>query len=87
MWQGKYFVNIFQQQHSDFSYVIDVINPSVSENDNDMLMAPFTKAEFKNAIFSMHPDKCSGPYGYSPGFSNTFGIYVAMIFLKNVVVG
>jgi len=28
-----YFVNIFQQQNSDFSPVIDVINPSVSAND------------------------------------------------------
>ena len=53
----QYFVNIFQQQNSDFSSVIDVINPSVSDNDNDMLTTPFTKAEFKDAIFSMHPDK------------------------------
>jgi len=68
----QYFVNIFQQQHSDFSYVIDVINPSVSENDNDMLTAPFTKAEFKDVIFSMHPDKCSGPDGYSPCFFQHF---------------
>jgi len=64
----QYFVNIFQQQHSDFSSAIDVINPSISEHDNDMLTTPFTKAEFKDAIFSMHPDKCSGPDGYSPGF-------------------
>ncbi|XP_039687912.1 uncharacterized protein [Medicago truncatula] len=63
----KYFVNIFQQQNSDSSSVIDVINPSVSDNDNEMLTAPFSKAEFKDAIFSMHPDKCSGPDGFNPG--------------------
>jgi len=58
-----YFLNIFQQQGGDFSLVIDVINPSVSTFDNEKLTAPFTKAEFRMAIFSMHPDKCSGPDG------------------------
>jgi len=41
-----YFVNIFQQQDSDFSSVIDIINLSISVNDNDMLTEPFTRAEF-----------------------------------------
>jgi len=68
----NYFVNIFQQQDSDFSSVLDVINPLISDNDNDLLMAPFTKAEFREAIFSMHPDKCSGPASYSPGFYQHF---------------
>ena len=67
-----YFVNIFQQQNSNFSSVIDVIDTSISDNDNDMLTAPFTKAEFKDAISSMHPDKCSGPDGNSPGFYQHF---------------
>jgi len=68
----SYFVNIFQQQASDFSSVIDVINPSISANDNDLLTAPFNKVEFRDAIFSMHPDKCSGPDGYSLGFYQHF---------------
>jgi len=68
----NYFVNIFQQQASDFSSVINVIHPSISVNDNDILTTPFTKAEFRDAIFSMHPDKCSGPNGYSPGFYQHF---------------
>jgi len=61
-------------KYSDFSSVIDVINPSISvnDNDNDIPTAPFTKAEFRDAIFSMHPDKCSGPDGYSPGFYQHF---------------
>jgi len=68
----QYFVNIFQQQNSDSSSVIDVINLSVSDNDNEMLTASFSKAEFKDAIFSMHPDKCSGPDGFNPGFYQHF---------------
>jgi len=67
-----YFVNIFQQQTSDFSPVIDVINPSFSAFDNEKLTALFTKVEFRIAIFSMHLDKCSGPDGYSPGFYHHF---------------
>ena len=67
----NYFVNIFQQD-SDFSSVLDVINPSISDNDNDLLTTPFTKAEFRDATFSMHPDKCSGPDGYNPGFYQHF---------------
>jgi len=39
------FVNIFQQQNGDFASVINVINLSISALDNDMLRAPFTKAE------------------------------------------
>jgi len=79
----QYFVNIFQQQHSDFSSVIDIINTSISENDNAMLTAPFTKAEFKDLIFSLHQDLMVT----TRVSISTFGIYVAMIFLKNVVIG
>jgi hypothetical protein len=68
----QYFVNIFQQQNSEFSSVLDVVSPSISDIDNDTLTAPFTKAEFRAATFSMHPDKCSGPDGYSPGFYQQF---------------
>jgi len=49
-----------------------LLTPSISDNDNDLLTAPFTKAEFRDAIFSMHPDKCSGPDGYNPGFYQHF---------------
>jgi len=51
---------------------MDVINSFVSAFDNEKLISPFTKAEFRIAIFSMHPDKCSGPNGYSPGFYQHF---------------
>jgi len=65
-------VNIFQQQDSDFSSVIDIINPSISVNDNDMLTEPFTRVGFRYSIFSMHRDKCSDPDGYSPSFYQHF---------------
>ena len=69
----QYFVNIkFQKQGGVFSPIIDVIHSSVSTVDNDKLTTPFTKAKFRSAIFSMHPDKCAGPDGYSPGFYQHF---------------
>ena len=57
-------MNIFQKQGGDFSLVIDVINPSISAIDNENLTSPFSKAEFRMAIFSMHLDKGSGSDGY-----------------------
>lgn len=83
----NYFENIFQQQDSDFSSVIDVINPSISAHDYVMLAAPFTKAGFRDAIFSMHPDKYSGPDGYSPGFYQHFWNLCSDDIFMNVVVG
>jgi len=60
------FVDLFQKQNNVASTVIDVIRHSISASDNDLLTAPFTKGEFRDAMFSMHPDKCPRPVGYSP---------------------
>lgn len=68
----NYFVNIFQNHGSASSPVIDVINQSIFAPDNERLMAPFTKAEFREAMFSMHPDKCPGIDGFNPGFYQQF---------------
>jgi len=68
----QYFANIFKKQTGDFTSVISVINSAIFDSDNDMLTAPFTKAEFRDAIFSMHPDKRSGLDGYNPGFYQHF---------------
>jgi hypothetical protein len=37
-----------------------------------MLTTPFVIEEFKEAIFSMKPDKCPGPDGFNPGFFQHF---------------
>jgi len=68
----QYFMNIFHKQGGVFSPVLDAIQSFVSTIYNDKLTAPFTKAEFRSAIFFMHPDKCAGPDGYSPGFYQHF---------------
>jgi len=68
----SYIHDLFQKQHSTSALVIDVIRTSGSNNDNAYLTQPFTKEEFKKAIFSMHPDKSPGPDGYNPGIYQHF---------------
>jgi len=68
----EYFVNIFQKQGSAFDYVIDVISQSIFAPENERLTITFTKAEFHETLFSMHPDKCPGPNGINPGFYQHF---------------
>jgi exonuclease III len=67
-----YFSNLFQPQTSDTAPVIEVVNESITLEDNNLLLAPFDIEEFKAAVFSMKPDKCPGPDGYNPGFFQKF---------------
>jgi len=67
-----YFVDLFQAQNSDIQPIIDVIHESISLEDNTLLTAPFVIDEFKEAIFSMKPDKCPRPDGFNPGFCQKF---------------
>lgn len=44
------------------------VGPVLTSLHQSMLMAPFTPAEIKDALFSMHDDKGLGLDGYSVGF-------------------
>ncbi|XP_059073619.1 uncharacterized protein LOC131874319 [Cryptomeria japonica] len=44
---------------------VNLIPPLVSQEDNKMLMAPFSLAELKEIVFSMHPEKAPGPDGFT----------------------
>jgi hypothetical protein len=68
----NYFSELFQKNNNAAAPVTHLPRHSVSAEDNEMLTTPFTKKEFREAMFSMHPDKCSGPNGYSPGFYQQF---------------
>jgi hypothetical protein len=68
----NYFSELFQKNNNVAAPVTHLPRHSVSAEDNEMLTTPFTKKEFREAMFSMHPDKCSGPNGYSPGFYQQF---------------
>lgn len=77
-----YFENLFQEQQSFYQPVIDAVIPVISEGDNQCLLDPFTEAEFKAAIFHMHPDKSPRPDGLNPAFYQHFWeLYGKDIFL------
>ena len=63
-----YFENLYQSEGSSSEEILKNIQPSVSEIDNAMLIAPFIEKEIQEAVFSMHPDKASGPVGMNPAF-------------------
>ncbi|XP_059073453.1 uncharacterized protein LOC131874206 [Cryptomeria japonica] len=47
---------------------VNSIPPLVSPEDNRLLMAPFSLAELKEIVFSMHPKKAPGPDGFTALF-------------------
>ena len=67
-----YFETLFLESNSTRAPVVDIIEKVVSDDDNALLTAPFQAHEFKDAMFSMHPDKCPGPDGFNLGFFSTF---------------
>lgn len=56
--------------------------PRVSPNDNQMLDAPLTLAEIKNAINSVNSGKSPGPDGYPVRFNKQFSNQLAPLLLE-----
>lgn len=44
----------------------------VTAEQNLLLQQPVTREEFRDEVFSMHPDKAAGPDGLNPGFYRSF---------------
>lgn len=68
----EYFSNLFHAIQGDQQPVIAHIQSRVTQDDNSFLTKPFTAEEFKEATFSMHPDKSPGPDELNPGFYQNF---------------
>ncbi|XP_019178894.1 PREDICTED: uncharacterized protein LOC109174056 [Ipomoea nil] len=49
-----------------------MIQPRVTQAQNETLLSPFTCEEVKNALFAMFSDKSPGPDGMNPGFYQHF---------------
>jgi len=69
-----YFTSIFTERQGDQQSILSCVHPRVSDVDNYTLTQPFSEQEFKEAIFSMHPDKSPGPDSLSPAFFHIFWI-------------
>lgn len=67
-----YFENIFWASDGNYEEAINVIRMVVSEEDNEKLIALFSKEEFKATIFYMNPDKSLGPDEFNLGFFQRF---------------
>jgi len=68
----NYFTSLFRAQQRDLHPIISCVHPRISDEDNSMLSQSFTKQEFKEAIFNMHPDKSLGLEGLNPTFYHRF---------------
>ena len=66
-----YFQALYMSEGCNDGGCIDVISPTISNDDNAFLTAPFTEMEIKEAVFSMHPDKSPGPDGMNIAFFST----------------
>lgn len=53
---------------NDLDSVIVEVPTKLTEDDNLLLLGPFTVDEFKKATFHMYPDKTSGPDGLNAAF-------------------
>lgn len=85
--EKNYFLDLFQKNNNHAAPVIEVILQSASDEDNVTLTTPFTKEEFNEAMFSMHPINVPGRMVIVRDFINNFGTCVVMRFSKNVVFG
>jgi len=68
----NYFFDLFQRKISVMEPVLSIIMRTITNEDNIHLTTPFNREEFREAIFSMHPNKCLGPDGFIPGFYQHF---------------
>ena len=63
-----YFTQIFSSEGGSCAEVLQCVEPKISAEQNISLLEPFSPADVRAAIFSMHPDKSPGPDGMNPAF-------------------
>ena len=64
----SYFQNLFSSGLPNFDGLEISLIDVVSFEENESLVAPFSKEEFTKAIKKMHPEKSPGPGGLNSGF-------------------
>lgn len=69
---SKYFQNIFtSSQPQEADTVIRALTPCISAETNRKLNMLPTDLEIREAMFAIHPEKASGPNGFSASFFQT----------------
>ena len=69
---NKYFTHIFSSERGSCAAVLHYVEPRIIAEQNHSLMEPFSPADVREAIFSMHPDKSPGLDGINPAFYQKF---------------
>lgn len=80
----SHFLNLFSSTNPSaemIQQVTRVVFPKVSEADNAFLCRDFNSSDVRNALFQMHPNKSSGPDGFSPHFYQWHGTLLVSLFL------
>jgi len=68
----KYFDEIFTANEGSAQEIIEKVQPTITEEDNQNILKPFTMEEFRRALFQMHSDKAPEPDGLNPTFYKHF---------------
>lgn len=68
----QYFEGIYCAESNVTESNVNMEERVISEEQNQMLTASIKFEEFTEALKQMHPDKASGPDGYSPAFFQQF---------------
>lgn len=65
----NYFIDLFTLVNTcNMHQVLEVVEPRVTTEMDDLLLQPYTEAEIKKALKQMHPTKALGPDGMPPLF-------------------
>ncbi|KAH9722180.1 reverse transcriptase domain-containing protein [Citrus sinensis] len=67
-----YFSTLFQTECCSSEEVLRCVEKNSTEDQNMMLLAPFSAVEVKDALFDMHSDKSPGSDGMNPAFYQKF---------------
>lgn len=66
-----YYKNLFTAHGGDVTPVISCVDRIVTEQHNELLLAPYTAEEVRLTLFSMHLEKSPRPDGFNPCFFQT----------------
>ena len=67
-----YFSTLFQTEGCNSDEVLGCVDKNITDDQNMMLLAPFSAVEVKDAFFYMHLDKSPGPDGMNPAIYQKF---------------